>query len=275
MNAPKHMTARYQDTELGILRTLVLAVFVLAIPVVLVTTTVRAVISESAVYDYSVREFDASTAANIPEDELVRANGEIRDYLVIDSPGLLAVRVSDNDGDEVPLFNAREVAHMQDVRGLVQVMFLVQQISVALVLTLAVVMIAVWPVRVLAAGLLYGAALSGILVGAAVILAMSGFDSAWSQFHGIAFTNDLWQLDPDNDHLIQMFPEEFWFQVTTLIGAAILLEAILVAALATLCLVFLRSETNGDKVDRDRPQLPGRAGHSRLPAREPRASIRP
>jgi integral membrane protein (TIGR01906 family) len=275
MNQPEHMIARRHDTELGILRTLLLAVFMLAIPVALITTTVRAVISEAAVYDYSVREFDAPNAADIPEEELIQANGQIRDYLVSGPSGSLAVRVTDNDGDDVLLFNAREVAHMKDVRDLVQTMFLAQQISVALVLALAVLMIALWPVRVLAAGLLYGAALTGVLVVAAAILAMSGFDAAWSQFHGIAFTNDLWQLDPDTDHLIQMFPEEFWFQVTSLIGLAVLLEAILVAGLATLCLIFFKSDLTSAKADRDRPSLPGRAGHSRLPGPNPRASVRP
>jgi len=256
------------------LRTLLLVVFVLAIPVALVTTTIRAVISEQRVYDYSVREFDAEAASGIPEPELIRANGDIRDYLAADSSNSLAIRVTDDTGEDVALFNAREVVHMRDVQDLVQVMFTVQMVSVALVLTLAVIMVALWPVRVLAAGLLYGAFLTGTLFAVAGVVALSGFDSAWSQFHGVAFTNDLWQLDPDRDHLIQMFPEEFWFQATTLIAGAVLLEAILMATLATVWLVFVK-ETPSIARELERVPLPGRAGHSRLTGPDARPAARP
>jgi integral membrane protein (TIGR01906 family) len=268
------MLARSPDTELGTLRTLLLVVFVLAIPVALVTTTIRAVISETALYDYSVREFDAEIVSGIPEAELIRANGEIRGYLAGDSGGSLAISVTDSTGEEGALFNAREVAHMRDVRDLVQVMFTVQMLSVVLVLSLSVVMVALWPVRVLAAGLLYGAFLTGALFAVVGVLALSGFDSAWSQFHGIAFTNDLWQLDPDTDHLIQMFPEEFWFRVTTLTAGAVLLEAILIATLATVWLVFVK-ETPSTARELDRVPLPGRAGHSRLTGPDVRPTARP
>lgn len=268
------MFSRSPDTELGALRALLLAVFVLAVPVALITTTIRATISEQAVYDYSVREFDAENAAGIPEDELIGANGEIRNYLVNDSSGPLAVRVTGERGEETALFSAREVAHMNDVRNLVQLMFDVQVVAVILVLTLAVVMIALWPIRVLAAGLLYGAFFTGVIFGAVGFLALTGFDAAWTQFHGLAFANDLWQLDQDRDHLIQMFTEVFWFQITALISAAVLLQAILMAALAAAYLVLVKPTPGTDTSNWERPCLPGRAGHSRLTPPNARPTLR-
>jgi integral membrane protein (TIGR01906 family) len=258
------MMTRSRDTELGALRTLVLVALVLAVPVALITTTIRVAISEQALYDYSVREFDAATASDIPESELVRANSELRDYIVDEDAGPLAIRVTEADGSEAPLFNAREISHMRDVRDLVQLMFTVQMIAVAVVIALSVIMVALWPVRVLAAGLIYGAALTGAIFGAVAILAVAGFDSAWSEFHTIAFTNDLWQLDPDTDHLIQMYPQEFWFQASMLIAGAVLLQAILIALVATGYLLISRQKTDSSSVS-TRPALPGRAGHSRLP----------
>ena len=164
---------------------------------------------------------------------------------------------------------------MADVRDLVQFTFMVQIVSVALVFTLAVVMIALWPTRVLAAGLLYGAFLTGALFAVVGVLALSGFDSAWSNFHGLAFTNDLWQLDPDTDHLIQMFPEEFWFRATGLIAMAVMLQAILIAALSTGWLLFVREMSGRETPDRERPILPGRAGHSRLTGPDAPTATRP
>ena len=39
------------------------------------------------------------------------------------------------------------------------------------------------------------------------------FTKVWDQFHYIFFTNDLWILDPRTDILIQMVPEQFFFDM--------------------------------------------------------------
>ena len=41
----------------------------------------------------------------------------------------------------------------------------------------------------------------------------------FTQFHFLSFTNDLWMLDPRNDYLIIMFPQQFFFEATVFIGA--------------------------------------------------------
>ncbi|MCH7554446.1 MAG: DUF1461 domain-containing protein, partial [Proteobacteria bacterium] len=45
---------------------------------------------------------------------------------------------------------------------------------------------------------------------------------AWRQlfllFHRLSFTNNLWQLDPQRDFLLMMFPNGFFFDATLLIA---------------------------------------------------------
>lgn len=246
---------------MGLFRSLTIGLFIIALPVALITTTIRVAISEQAVYDYSVRHYGAEEASGIPESELIRANGEIRDY-VTGGEGPLAITVTNLDGDEESLFNPRETVHMADVRDLVGAMFTVQLISIALVLTLSVVMIALWPPRALAAACLYGGVLTAGALGAVGVVAVSGFDSAWSDFHGIAFTNDLWKLDPDTDHLIQMYPEAFWQRITLFLGAAILLQALIVSAVASAYLI-LTKPTEADFAEKPRPAVAGGPGHGR------------
>lgn len=269
------------EADQGLLRVILVGAFILIVPVALVTTTIRVAISEQAIYDYSVRHYDAERASGIPESELIRANGEIHHYLVDDDPGLLAPQVTNNDGETERLFSAKETVHMTDVRNLVQAMFTVQLIAVALTLTLAAVIVSLWAVRVLAAGMLYASALIAVVLGTGGILAMSGFDAAWSQFHVIAFANDLWQLDPDTDHLIQMFPEPFWMQATLWIGAAIVLEAFLMAVVGAGYLLLTRENIERpihpprEALEENRPELPGRTGHApRLSPPNPRHYIR-
>lgn len=225
---------------MGLFRSIAVALLVLAIPVALVATNIRFAASEVRVYDYSVREYNAAAAAHIPESELVRANRELVSYFTADDPAPLHIVVTNANGDEETLFNARETAHLADVRDLFQGLFTVQVLVLALALTAAVALLVTSPMRLLARALLYGSLLTVALVAASAAVAYLGFDSAWRQFHFLAFTNDLWELDPARDHLIQMFPRDFWFDITLLIGAFTLLEALLVGAGAAAYLYFVR-----------------------------------
>ncbi|MCH8814718.1 MAG: TIGR01906 family membrane protein [Chloroflexi bacterium] len=251
---------------MGLFRALLIGLFILSIPVTLITTNIRVAISEQRVYDYSVRNFDAAEVSGIPESELIGANGEIRDYLT-SGDGALSITVTNNLGERESLFNVRETAHMADVRDLVRAVFTVQVLVMALVLFLAVVMLVLWPPRALAASALYGSVLTAGTLGIVGLVAISGFDSAWSQFHVIAFSNDFWQLDPRSDHLIQMFPESFWQQITLLIGAMILLEALIIAGVSAIYLMLSRPK--GQPVDRPHRDVAGGPGHGRHRVSQP------
>lgn len=265
---------RKGEAVLGLFRVLIIGLFIFSIPAALITTNVRVALSEKAVYDYSVRTYDASARSGIPESELLRANGEIRRYLTRDDARPLAIMVQNTSGRQVSLFNAREIVHMADVRDLVRALFNVQVLAVAAVLTLAVIMLVLWPPRALAAATLYGSLLTGGVLAVAGALAVSGFDAAWSQFHGIAFSNDLWKLNPGTDHLIQMFPEAFWERITTVIGGFTMLEALAIGSVSAVYLLRSRPRERGQAV-RPAPLLPGPAGHARpLAPPNPRHYVR-
>jgi integral membrane protein (TIGR01906 family) len=275
------MFDRRSASGLGLLHVVVIGAFILALPLVLITTTIRVAVSEQSVYDYSVKHYNAHEVSGIPEEELLRANGEIHRYLTGDYDGPLSITVTHKDGSSGPLFNARETAHMADVRDLVKATFAVQVAAVAAVLGLAVVMLMIWPPRALAAAALYGSLLTGAVLASAGVLVAMGFDAAWSQFHVIAFANDFWELDPDTDHLIQMFPEPFWERATVAVGGLILLEAALIAAIAAAYLYATRLRPAPESPVSEReppvmppPDLPGRAGHDRLSHRDLRRYLR-
>jgi hypothetical protein len=79
----------------GLFRVLTIGAFILAIPLALITTNIRVAISEKPVYDYAVRHDGAEEASGIPESELLRANGQIHDYLI---HGGLALSITVLDG---------------------------------------------------------------------------------------------------------------------------------------------------------------------------------
>ena len=75
---------------------------------------------------------------------------------------------------------------------------------------------------------------AGVTIGALMValgvIALTGFDAAFRQFHLLFFTNDLWQLS-SADRLIQLFPQDFFLETTLLIGGVVIGSAVALAAL--------------------------------------------
>ncbi len=224
-------------------------VFVLALPTLLITSNIRFLAGEARLFDYGFRAYDADQITGLPMADLQRAGREMIEYFENDEPTLRII-VRDN-GDEVSLFNSRETDHMEDVKSLMRFVFRLQEFSLAYVLTY-IVAVFVWsrgPARALARQALGGLAAGLGLILAVGVFAVTGFEAAWERFHRIAFRNDLWQLDPDTDRLIQMFPEPFWQDMTYLLGIMTIGEALIILALSLGYLVATRARDDSTRAD--------------------------
>ncbi len=125
------------------------------------------------------------------------------------------------DGHEVSLFNARETAHMQDVKDRFRIMNKAQEFSVLYALGYIAVVV-LWArevsLRALAMQVAGGAAVCVVVIGIIGAIGAAGFDSAWENFHQLIFSNDFWLLNPATDHLIQIFPPPFWESIVFFMG---------------------------------------------------------
>ena len=251
-------------------RSLAMALLVLAVPLTLITTNIRFAASEHRVYDYSVREYGATAVSRIPQAELLQANRELVRYFTSEEAYPLHIVVTNFNGRPETLFNARETAHLGDVRDLFQRLFTVQQIVVALTLGLAVFIMVTGPLRSLALSLVYAALFTFGLVGLTGALALTAFDDFWTRFHLFAFANDFWRLDPAQDHLIQMFPRNFWLGITLLIGAFTVLEATLLAGACGFYLYLSRPRPALEPAPPAPPALPPLRPHPPIPPPRPR-----
>ncbi len=218
-------------------------VFVVALPLLLVTTNVRFLAGDLRFYKHGFRSYDAAQATGIALPELDRAGGEIIDYFENDA-STLRIIVS-QDGQEVSLFNARETEHMKDVKALIRAVYRVNEISLAYVL-IYITGVFLWAgersLRSLAHQAMVGVGVGFVAIAGVGVFALTGFNAAWSRFHEIVFRNDLWKLNPDTDHLIQMFPEGFWQEATYIVGALTAIEAVLIVAVSLAYLHFSRAE---------------------------------
>lgn len=128
--------------------------------------------------------------------------------------------------DGTPIYNARELSHMEDVKTLVQLMYKI--LSGALVLFAALTFFT-WQAKwlkqyfkALAAGGWLTLGLIGFILAGTLI----NFDELFTQFHHLFFTGDTW-LFYANDTLIRLFPLKLWSDafifmgVFTLVGIAV------------------------------------------------------
>lgn len=244
---------------MAILSRLASVAFIVAIPVFLVTANVRFFASETRFYERGFREYGAEDATGIRLSELDRAAGEMVSYFENDATDLRIIVTQ--DGQEVSLFNTRETDHMRDVKTLMRFVYRLNEVAVAYILSY-VTAVYLWtrerPLRSLAREAMLGVGVGFVALIGVGVFAITGFDAAWTKFHEIAFSNDLWQLDPSRDHLIQMFPEEFWQEATYLIGIITLAEAIVIVALSATYLVFSRGPAKSREQRAESRERPAR-----------------
>jgi integral membrane protein (TIGR01906 family) len=193
-----------------IVKNVALVLFVLALPVMLFTTSVSTAVNCVWLYKYGFARFGVSDTTGISSAELDKAARGLIEYWN-NGDAEIDVTVT-KDGQPFTLFNAREVGHLVDVKALFHFMYKCLLGSFIYVLLFAAAALFWWKdKRFLARGLVWGSGLSILLMIILGLLAIMDFRWLFWQFHLLSFTNDLWLLDPRTDYLIMLFPEGFWF----------------------------------------------------------------
>jgi integral membrane protein (TIGR01906 family) len=202
---------------------------VLALPVFLVLTNVRLLMSEAFLrYEYGKSGFPEPMGFTT-EDRMAFARASI-DYLLTDA-GIEALR--DLADDSGPIYNQRELRHMADVKVLTRKAIPLQVILGLLLLVLVGGMLyrrgelghAAWR------GLVGGAILTWVIFVGLTLLVGLNFNWFFTQFHLILFEGNTW-LFPATDALIRLFPPKFWFDASLLIGSLTLAQAAIVGGAA-------------------------------------------
>ena len=195
------------------------AIFAIVLPIFLILFSTSYITNSSWLYDYGWWRNDIANRTGLPTDQLNRGADQIKEYFNNDDE-FLDLRV-DYAGNEVSLYKERDILHMVDVKALMQSVFAITRWSgLALMLLLAVGLIALK--QNVFALLLRALKWSAIGTGAFLVVfgATAAIDFGWlfTQFHFLSFANDLWLLDPYNDYLIIMFPQQFFFEASLFIG---------------------------------------------------------
>jgi integral membrane protein (TIGR01906 family) len=212
------------------LKVILQAIIVVAVPVVLVVIPVRVLMHPRWVlFEYS--------RPNFPPDAFGFSKQERTQLAIIGIESIIGPRgvvvlQEARLPDGSPAFNEREISHMHDVRVLTGNIYLAQ--VVLLVAAAVAVIVLAWRHETRAAApaaLRTGVIFTIILLMALVFFVLTGFNTFFTDFHRMFFRGNTWEFSV-SDTLIRLYPPQFWFDAATVIGAASIVEAIVLGIVA-------------------------------------------
>jgi integral membrane protein (TIGR01906 family) len=217
------------------------ALFVVAVPLFLLTTSVSWAFNSAGVYERGFEKYRVSSLTGITGADLVQVAADIRHYFNSgEEPLAVRTRIF---GEERDLFNSREVSHMRDVKRLIWGVYIIAALSTVYLSAAVGLGLARRRGRfaeTLARRFLLGGGLTLALVMAVGLFALVGFDRLFLAFHQLSFSNDLWQLDWRTDYLVRLFPQNFWFDSTMWVATRAVAGALAVTVLSGGYLLYLR-----------------------------------
>lgn len=211
--------------------------FVLCLPLLLLSASIGGMFNSLALYHYGFDKYGVSQTTGLPDAELDKAARGLIHYFNSGDEYINLTVVK--NGQTYTLFNEREVVHLKDVKGLFRLDYWI--FLGALIYALIYVSFFIWlrAWRRLSAGLVWGGGLTLGLMLLFGLSAMLNFDQFFLQLHLLSFANELWQLNPSQDYLIMLFPGGFWYDVTLFIAIATSVGAVILGGVGYLLFKYL------------------------------------
>lgn len=220
-------------------------------------------------YKDTFQKYDVTSYASMELPEVLRVSDYLIDYLKGKEETLTTFRAVVN-GEERLFFSEREILHMKDVKVLFSFAIWIRRIAVGLA---AAVLILLWlasryfwkngqfcfrspssdgsdAFETLKPDLFIRRTLARCIIGTFLVLAaIAGllgaviafhFNQAFTAFHHLFFSNDLWLLDPEKDWLIRLLPEGFFFDMAAAVFTVFIGSVFIVLFLCVLHLFAIK-----------------------------------
>jgi len=187
-------------------------IFMLCLPILLLTASTGWAVNSQWLYKYGFEKYNVSQTTGIAEVELDKAATGLISYFNWGDEHISLTVIK--DGEPFELFNQREVVHLGDVKGLIRLDYWV--LLGTLIFTLSYAGVSLFWRRKrywhrLAWGVVSGSGITLALMLAIGLGILLNFDQLFLQLHLLSFSNEFWQLDPTKDYLIMLFPGNFWY----------------------------------------------------------------
>jgi len=201
--------------------------FVLCLPVTLITGSIWWVANSQWLYTSGFSKYDVSSTTDLTEGELEKAAAGLISYF--NSPEQYADISVIKNGQSIELFTDEEIIHFYDVKKLFQLDFRVflGTLIYILLFTLVTLLRRQW--QKAAKTTLIGSGFTLFLILLLGIGALLDFDQLFLQFHLFAFTNEFWSAE---GNMLLLFPGGFWYDAVIYCGIVVIVAALILAAIS-------------------------------------------
>jgi integral membrane protein (TIGR01906 family) len=195
-------------------------------------------------YEKEYAKYEVTEELGMTMEDVMDVTDKMMAYLIGEREELSVMTTV--EGKEQDFFNEQDRLHMADVKNL----FLGGLKLRWILLTAAVVLAFILLIRkvklreILSGAYFRALAICGSLTVILGILFSSDFNTYFTIFHEIFFTNDLWLFDPETDYMIRMLPEGFFYDMVMRIGLCFIIGLVLL----TLLFWMLRRKKNKDNL---------------------------
>lgn len=141
---------------------------------------------------------------------------------------------------EMPYFNAKELAHLNDIR----LLFALFDKEWLLLIPAAALVFLILR-RPDQKGFFLGIALSVLFLLALALWFVFDFTNAFIALHRVLFTNELWLLDPRTDLLICLMPEQMFTSLAARLAFTVIPAWLLAATLLAVTCMILKQRRKG------------------------------
>jgi len=203
------------------------------IPVILVLTSVRLMMSSTFVrFNYALPGFPRDQYGFTQEDRLQHAPIAL-EYLLNDAGIEFLGDQQFEDG--TPVYNARELGHMVDVKQITRAALNVWRLGLVAAIVTSVLLWRFASSQYLWEALQGGAKLTALVMLILLVGLIVAFSVLFVAFHEVFFDPNTWTF-LFSDTLIRLFPERFWQVAFTTLGVATLIQAGLLYLISRLLL---------------------------------------
>lgn len=163
------------------------------------------ILKHDYIYEYNLNFYPITERTSLEIEEIREINTQIKNYFFDETEFL-----------EVSIFNEKEIYHMKDVKDIINNLFLYGKLSSVVFVIISLICVKKYKVRIYsvfkASSIVYSAILLALAIGFLI-----SFNKLFIIFHEIAFSNDLWKLNINEDYLLMMYPENFFRDIALLI----------------------------------------------------------
>ena len=194
--------------------------FILCIPIFLITSNLRWAVNDIRLYEYGFNKYAVSEETGFSDEELLEV-----------AQGFIRYINTGQQGSEFEIFNDREIVHLEDVRDLVLVNYRLQEATLGFLIIFAIVGV-IWRrkrfasflARMLVRGSIFTIALLAVLG----VVALVNFRWLFNAFHHLFFSGDSWILA---GYLPRIFTEGFFSDAALFVIGAIVIETLIIGGL--------------------------------------------